>query len=197
MEGRIPQGSLLKKVFDAIKEMVTDVNLECSESGISMQAMDAAHISLVMLNLKPAAFDHYRCNRVRSLGLNMIQVAKIFKLCGNDDQVIIRNEDDSDTVTFVFECAGEDKVSDFDLRLMQLDSDHLGIPDRITDATVTMPSKHFSRVVSDLGQFSDTRELFSSFALAFKHLPARYRPTCLPAFLSAYFFDVAPFCSSH
>lgn len=107
MEGRLPQGQLLKKVFDAIKEMVSDVNLECSETGISVQAMDASHVSLVMLDLKLGAFDHYRCSRVRSLGLNMAQVAKVFKLCGNDDQVIIRNDEDSKNVSFIFESASK------------------------------------------------------------------------------------------
>lgn len=107
MEGRLPNGALLKKVFDAVREMVSDVNLECSDRGMQIQAMDASHVSLVSLDLKPNAFDHWSCNRVRTLGLNMSHVAKVFKLCGNDDQVIIRNEEDAETVIFVFETAGK------------------------------------------------------------------------------------------
>lgn len=156
MEGRLPKGVLLKKVFDAIKEMVSDVNLECSESGVTVQAMDASHVSLVAMELKYGAFDHYRCSHVRSLGLNMGQVAKVFKLCGNDDQVIIRNDEDSDFVSFIFECAPEEKVSDFELRLMQIDSEHLGVPETEFAATVLLPSRHFAKVVGDLGQFSDS-----------------------------------------
>jgi proliferating cell nuclear antigen len=44
MEGRLPQGALLKKVFDAIKEMVTDVNLECSDQGMQVQAMGKSEL---------------------------------------------------------------------------------------------------------------------------------------------------------
>lgn len=159
MEGRLPQGLLLKRVFDAIKEMVTDANLECSKSGISLQAMDVSHVSLVMLELKPDAFDHYRCNRDRTLGLNMVQVAKVFKLCGNDDQVIIRADEDSESVTFVFESGNGDRISDFDCKLMQIDTEHLGVPAVDFAATVTMPSKHFVRVIGDFGQFSDTIQI--------------------------------------
>jgi proliferating cell nuclear antigen len=36
-EARILQGSLLKKIIEAIKELVTDANLDCNETGISMQ----------------------------------------------------------------------------------------------------------------------------------------------------------------
>ncbi|EZG58885.1 proliferating cell nuclear antigen PCNA [Gregarina niphandrodes] len=154
LEGRLPQGVLLKKIFDAIKDMVTDVNLDCSEAGIALQAMDTSHVALVMLCLKSGAFDHYQCSRSRSLGLNMIQVSKIFKLCGNEDQVIIRNVDDQDRVSFVFE--SYDRVADFELRLMQFDQDHLGVPETEFSATVSMPSKLFAKNITDLQTFSDT-----------------------------------------
>lgn len=37
LEARLVQGSLLKKIIEALRELVTDANLECNESGISMQ----------------------------------------------------------------------------------------------------------------------------------------------------------------
>lgn len=103
LEAHIGQGALLKKVFDAIKEMVPEVNLECSSTGIQLQAMDNSHVALVSLDLKDQAFESYRCDRGRALGLNMAAVAKVFKLCGNDDGVLIRHDDDSETMSFVFE----------------------------------------------------------------------------------------------
>lgn len=36
-EARIVQGSLLKKIIESIRELVNDVNIECSETGISLQ----------------------------------------------------------------------------------------------------------------------------------------------------------------
>ena len=42
----------MKKVVDAIKDLVTDVNLEVSDAGISLQAMDSSHVALVSLKLK-------------------------------------------------------------------------------------------------------------------------------------------------
>lgn len=107
LEARFGQGQVLKRVFDAIKDMVTDVNLECNEAGIQLQAMDSSHVSLVSLELKESCFDFYRCDKNRTLGLNMATVSKVFKLCGNDDAVILRHEDDGDAVSFVFENASE------------------------------------------------------------------------------------------
>eukprot|EP01054_Gregarina_sp_Poly1_P006462 Gregarina_sp_Poly_1__6461@NODE_3455_length_1085_cov_587_521611_g2189_i0_p1_GENE_NODE_3455_length_1085_cov_587_521611_g2189_i0NODE_3455_length_1085_cov_587_521611_g2189_i0_p1_ORF_typecomplete_len177_score23_48PCNA_N/PF00705_18/1_2e37PCNA_C/PF02747_15/25PCNA_C/PF02747_15/2_1e05Rad9/PF04139_13/8_9e05_NODE_3455_length_1085_cov_587_521611_g2189_i097627 len=152
------EGSLLKKVFDSIKEMVADVNLECSDEGINIQAMDTSHVSLVALKIPVAGFSNYRCTNVRTLGLNMAAVTKVFKLCSSDDRVILRHENDSEHISFVFESAREDKFSDFELKLMQVDEEHLGVPATEFAVTITMPSRHFQKVVADLGQFSDTSE---------------------------------------
>lgn len=110
LEASIRQGALLKKVFDAIKEMVPEVNLECTENGIQLQAMDSSHVSLVSLDLKDRAFESYVCTRSRSLGLNMSAVAKVFKQCGNDDTVIIRHTDDSEYISFVFEAQSNSQL---------------------------------------------------------------------------------------
>eukprot|EP00382_Lankesteria_abbotti_P002863 CAMPEP_0113847456 /NCGR_PEP_ID=MMETSP0372-20130328/1882_1 /TAXON_ID=340204 /ORGANISM="Lankesteria abbotti" /LENGTH=262 /DNA_ID=CAMNT_0000816731 /DNA_START=75 /DNA_END=863 /DNA_ORIENTATION=+ /assembly_acc=CAM_ASM_000359 len=155
-EARIQQGVMLRKIFESLKEMVNEVNLDCAEGGIAMQAMDSAHVALAMLSLNEAFFERFRCDRPRALGLNLPAVCKVFKLCNQDDSVIIRHADDSDTVTFVFEGAAEDRMSDFDLKLMNIESDHLGVPETKFDAVAELPSRHFSRICADLANFSDT-----------------------------------------
>lgn len=36
-EAKILHGSVLKKIIEAIRELVTDANLDCNERGITMQ----------------------------------------------------------------------------------------------------------------------------------------------------------------
>lgn len=36
-EGRLPQASLLKKVLDSVKDLVTEANFDVSASGLSLQ----------------------------------------------------------------------------------------------------------------------------------------------------------------
>jgi hypothetical protein len=38
-EARLVQGSLFKKIIEAIRELVTDANLDCNEQGITMQVL--------------------------------------------------------------------------------------------------------------------------------------------------------------
>ena len=42
-EARLVQGNVLKKIVEAMKDLVTDANLDCSASGLSMQVQGATH----------------------------------------------------------------------------------------------------------------------------------------------------------
>eukprot|EP00887_Chlorella_sp_A99_P002518 scaffold6.g2518.t1 len=158
-EARLQQGSLLKKVVEAIKDLIDDANFDCNSSGFSLQAMDSSHVSLVALSLRADGFEHYRCDRNVSMGMKLANLSKILKCAGNDDSITMKSEDNGDTITFVFEAPGQERLSEFDLKLMDIDSEHLGIPDNEYDATVKLPSSEFQRIVKDLGSIGDTVEV--------------------------------------
>ncbi|XP_020243736.1 proliferating cell nuclear antigen-like [Asparagus officinalis] len=155
-ELRLVQGSLLKKVLESIKDLVTDANFDCSSSGFSLQAMDSSHVALVALLLRSEGFEHYRCDRNLSMGMNLNNMAKMLKCAGNDDIITIKADDGGDTVTFMFESPNQDRISDFEMKLMDIDSEHLGIPDAEYQAIVRMPSSEFSRICKDLSSIGDT-----------------------------------------
>lgn len=66
------QGGILKKIVEAVKDLVVTANLDCSADGIALQAMDPSHVALVSLRLSTEGFDDYRCDRNLSLGINMV-----------------------------------------------------------------------------------------------------------------------------
>ena len=70
-EARLLQGSLLKKVLEALKDLLNEAAWDCSDAGIQLQAMDNSHVSLVSLNLRAEGFDKYRCDRNLSMGMNL------------------------------------------------------------------------------------------------------------------------------
>jgi hypothetical protein len=67
---------LLKKVLESIKDLVTDANFDCSPTGFSLQAMDSSHVSLVALLLRADGFEHYRCDRALSMGMNLANMVR-------------------------------------------------------------------------------------------------------------------------
>jgi proliferating cell nuclear antigen len=152
----IPKAITLKKIIEAIKELVNDVNIETSDHGISLQAMDASHVALVTLNLKVEAFNEFNCNESQILGINISNLSKILKCADNDDRVTIEVEPKASKLKFIFEGKLDDKLSEFNLNLINLDSEQLGIPDQEYSAVIHMKSDEFSRVCRELSQISDT-----------------------------------------
>lgn len=67
-EARLTQGALLKKVVDAVKDLVGEANLDVNSTGLSLQAMDSSHVSLTAMSLRADGFEHYRCDRPISMG---------------------------------------------------------------------------------------------------------------------------------
>ena len=52
--------------------------------------------------------------------------------------------------------AGQDRISDFELKLMDIDSEHLGIPETEHSAVIKMPATEFQRICRDLSSIGDT-----------------------------------------
>lgn len=155
-EARLTQGSLLKKLVEAIKDLVTDGNFEASTSGISLQAMDTSHVCLVALLLRADGFDHFRCDRNVTLGIQLANLSKLLKCAGNDDTISLKADDEPDSITLMFEDPKADRVSDFSLKLMDIDSEHLGIPETEYSANIRMPSSEYARICKDLASIGDT-----------------------------------------
>lgn len=158
LEAKINNANILKRVFECIKDLVNDANVDADETGLKLQALDGNHVSLVSLQLLDGGFAHYRCDRERVLGVNIASLNKVFKLCGANESVVISSKDDEDSLNFIFENNKEDKVSNFSLKLMALDVDSLNIPESEEgfDAEVELNSKELATIFRNLGEFSDT-----------------------------------------
>ncbi|CAG8781744.1 2107_t:CDS:2, partial [Cetraspora pellucida] len=50
---------LIKKVIESARKLVTDVNIEFTESGIKFMSMDSAHVALVSVFLESKSFEKY------------------------------------------------------------------------------------------------------------------------------------------
>lgn len=65
------EGNTIKKIVEAIKDVVNNVNIEVNQEGMSFQAMDLSHVALVTLNLKADGFDEFKAHKVYSLGIKL------------------------------------------------------------------------------------------------------------------------------
>jgi len=162
LEAHLQQAVLLKKVVDAMKDLCKDVNFDCSEKGIQVQSMDSSHVALVSLLLRESAFSDFKCDRATSLGMNVDSLGKIFKMCGPTDSLKIKWQNEADTVNFQCESGEDDRIADFELKLMQIESEHMEIPEQEYKVVVKMPSAEFLKVCRDLKEFGETMQIQAS-----------------------------------
>ncbi|KAL5519687.1 hypothetical protein ACEPAG_1347 [Sanghuangporus baumii] len=155
-EAKLADAVLLKKLIDSIKELVTDANFECNEEGMKLQAMDNSHVALVAVSLEADGFSKYRCDRTMPLGVNLGSLTKVLKCAKDDDVVTLKASDDADVLSLTYEGRNSDRIAEYDMKLMDIDVDNLGIPDTEYDARVTMPASELSRIVKDLQQLSES-----------------------------------------
>ena len=102
-EAILDQADLLKKVIDAIRDLLGDCTWDCTNTGMSLQSMDSSHVALVNVVLKSEGFKNYRCPRNLNMGISLASMAKVLKCAGHNDNVIIKTDGDSCTVSIIFE----------------------------------------------------------------------------------------------
>ncbi|GAA5834702.1 hypothetical protein JCM11251_003637 [Rhodosporidiobolus azoricus] len=155
-EARLESAELLKKILDAVKELVTDANFDCTDEGIKLQAMDNSHVALVSLNLAKSGFEKYRCDRDMSLGMSLASLQKIVKCAGNNDTITLRADESVDVLALLFEAKKVDRTGEYEMKLMDIDQEHLGIPDTVYDAEISIPSQEFARIIRDLKELGES-----------------------------------------
>ncbi|KAG6026389.1 DNA polymerase delta processivity factor [Claviceps sp. LM458 group G5] len=162
LEARLEQAAILKKVVDAIKDLVQDCNFDCNDSGIALQAMDNSHVALVSMMLKAEGFSPYRCDRNIALGVNLTSLTKVLRAAQSDDNLTLKADDAPDVLNLLFESVDRDRISEYDLKLMDIDQEHLGIPETEYAATISMPSAEFRRICTDLAAMSESVSIEAS-----------------------------------
>ena len=143
-------------MVDAVKDLVQDCNFDCNDSGIALQAMDNSHVALVSMMLKAECFSPFRCDRNIALGINLSALTKVLRCAQSEDILTLKAEDAPDVVNLVFESSDTDRLSEYDIKLMDIDQEHLGIPDTEYAATISMPSAELQRICRDLIALSES-----------------------------------------
>ena len=102
-QAKIKDIVIFKKIIDSLSSLVNEVNLEATSTGISLQAMDSAHVSLVSLKMKEEGFEEYRCDKNVTLGINLTDFGKVLKLAKPSDVMTIISNEELSYLTIKFD----------------------------------------------------------------------------------------------
>ncbi|NBX51340.1 proliferating cell nuclear antigen (pcna) [bacterium] len=149
-------GSSIRTLFETLKEVLHDVSLEFDSSGIKLVTMDGSRCALIYLKLHAENFEEYHCPGKFCAGVNMNNMFKLLRITGSHDTIVMyathaRSDELGITVTNV----DRNSMTDFKLKLLDVDAEHINLPDVSFDAVMTLPSAFFQRICRDMHNLSD------------------------------------------
>ena len=80
---RTVKASPVRTLVDAVKDILTEVNLEVDANGIKIMAMDGTHTILVHMRLYADRFDEFHCTQKCILGVDFVNLNKMVKQIKN------------------------------------------------------------------------------------------------------------------
>ena len=93
------KAEVLKTVLDAVQTLVDEAKIHCTPEGLSLKAVDPAHVAMVELSLGKGAFEEYKAEDLE-LGVDLDKLKDILKLAGSGDLIGLEYNEDSHRLVF-------------------------------------------------------------------------------------------------
>ena len=130
MQATILNTNEFKKLLDIVGSFDPMFNMKCSENGIRFSCMDTSKTSVVTATLPTDYFKSYAYSADTGqieLGIKSDVVKSLFKSAGKKDLLHLNKDVKSDVLSLQFD--GADSQTKWDMKLMDIITDELQIPD--------------------------------------------------------------------
>lgn len=166
------QSGAFRTLIEALKEILTEANLEFDPHGIKVMAVDETHTVLVYLRLHSDRFENYFCPVKHVLGVNMIYLFKLIKTMGNNDSLTLYlPASNPNKLGIRMENSEKSTVTNYYLKLFDTDVEDIQIPSLNFTSIIHMPSMDLQKICRDmnaLGEKLDVEVTSSGSDLIFK-----------------------------
>lgn len=166
------QSGAFRTLIEALKEILTEANLEFDSQGIKVMAVDETHTVLVYLRLHSDRFESYYCPQKYVLGVNMIYLFKLIKTMGNNDSLTLYlPATNPNKLGIRMENSEKSTVTNYFLKLFDTDVEDIQIPNLNFPSIIHLPSADIQKICRDmnaLGEKLDVEITSSGTDLIFK-----------------------------
>jgi len=150
------QGNAIRTLFEVLKEILHDTNLVFDETGVRLMTMDGSHVSLIHMRLDAANFEKYHCVEKTTIGVNMLSVFKLIKCMSSHDTVVFSiSKKNTHELGIRIENSDKNAVTQYQLKLLDIDVEEITIDDQVFESVITMPSQYFQRLCRDMANIGD------------------------------------------
>lgn len=146
-------------IFQILKHWASHINMHFEKNKLYIQAMDKSHVCLADINIKSTWFSTYDCSLTNKISLDSGHFAILMNYALKHNTIELKFEDESepDKLYINFLNGPEKKNGAFDhffeLNLIDIEEDSLGIPEVDYDVDFTIESKKLVDVLSELNTF--------------------------------------------
>jgi len=150
------QSGAFRSLIEAVKEIVTEANLEFTSEGIKVVNVDETHTVLVYLKLFGERFESYYCPMKYILGINMIYFFKLIKTMGNNDSLTLYlPQSNPNKLGIRMENSDKSTVTNYFLKLFDTDVEDIKIPSISFTSIIHMPSTDLQKHCRDMNALGE------------------------------------------
>jgi proliferating cell nuclear antigen len=144
-------------IFKQLKNVTADVNIDFTEDTMYIQCMDSAHACLFELLLQKEWFSEYSLKKPFAMGIHCEFMFKMIDCLEDGQQITMYMKEDADKLSVDFDSIEDSNTirKCFEMPLMNIDTDHLDIPETEYEADISMLSDEFADLISQLNIFGD------------------------------------------
>jgi len=145
MQATIHNASEFKKLLDVVGSFDPQFNIKCSKDGIRFSCMDTARTSVINATLPTDYFQSYAYSADTGqieLGVKADCIKSLFKSAGKKDVLHLNKAAKSDFLSLQFD--GADRQTTWDMKLMDIITDELSIPDLDANIECSIASSYLS-----------------------------------------------------
>ena len=143
---------LLKSSIDAISNMIDEAGISVDKDGISIRAMDPAHVALVNFKLGKEAFDKFEIKEPLILGLDLDRLNAILKRAGANDNISMEFAKDKNAINIKLK---NTSTRTFNQQLIKVSDEELKVPNLDFPSTVELDPNIISEAIKDADIISD------------------------------------------
>lgn len=147
------QAGSFKSTFEVLKDILNDVNIYFDENGVKMVTLDTARASLVDFELSADNFEVYECPQPIVAGVNISNMFKLLKTISTSDTLTLEINN-RDILDILIENSTKKTSTKFNLKLLDIDEDHIQVPEIPLNVCTVMQSVDFQRICRDMNNLS-------------------------------------------
>ena len=126
------RAEVLKEVVNVVSSLVDEAKFSVNADGLTLRAVDPAHIAMVDLTLGKDAFEEFKADETE-IGIDIDKLAQFLKLAKSDDIVDLKHDEDKRRLNIV--------VGDITRRMSLIDTTGMSdpkVPNLKLDAIITI-----------------------------------------------------------